>query len=258
MNKDRVLELEGVHNFRDYGGYKSSFGGRVRDGLLWRSAQHAGATDGDLIKIGALGLSTVIDLRGHKERTANPCKRPEGFNAQVLFHEGETAGMPPHLQARLEVVDADNMRSATAEIYRSLPMRPGLLDIFARYFEALSGRDGPSLVHCFAGKDRTGIAVALLHHILGVHPDDILHDYLLTNTVGNVEQRIADGAKHVRKRYGDMSPETLRVIMSVAPEYLSSAFDEIRLLHGSVDGYLENALGVTQAMQDGLREKFLA
>lgn len=257
MTEERVLALEGVHNFRDYGGYTVSGGGKVRSGLLWRSAQHGAATGEDLLKIGSLGLSTVVDLRGHKERTSNPCKRPEGFAAEVLFHQGETAGMPPHLQAQLETVNAQTMRAATADVYRSLPMRPGLLDIFARYFEALANRDGPSLVHCFAGKDRTGIAVALLHHVLGVHEDDILHDYLLTNTVGNVEQRIADGAEHVRKRYGDMSPETLRVIMGVAPEYLASALDEIRLRYGSVDEYLEKELGVTRQVQDRLREKYI-
>jgi protein tyrosine/serine phosphatase len=258
MTNERVLELKGVHNFRDYGGYAVSGGGRVREGLLFRSAQHGGATPDDLLKIGSIGLSTVVDLRGEKERRANPCKRPEGFAAQVLFHEGETAAMPPHLQAKLETVNAENMRAATADVYRSLPMRPGLLDIFARYFEALADRDGPSLVHCFAGKDRTGIAVALLHHILGVHEDDILDDYLLTNTVGDVEARIADGAEHVRKRYGDMSPETMRVIMGVAPEYLASAMDEIRLRYGSVDAYLEQELGVTAQMQDWLRGKYIS
>lgn len=258
MTEERVLHLKGVHNFRDYGGYAVSAGGKVRTGLLWRSAQHAGATGEDLLAIGSLGLSTVIDLRGFKERAASPCRRAEGFNAQVLFHEGETAAMPPHLQANLERVDADSMRRATAEVYRSLPMRPGLLDIFARYFQALAHRDGPSLVHCFAGKDRTGIAVALLHHVLGVHEDDILHDYLLTNTVGDVEARIADGAEHVRKRYGDMTPDTIRVIMGVAPEYLEAAFDEIRLRYGSVDTYLEQELGVDAAMREKLRGKYIS
>lgn len=257
MTQERVLALEGVHNFRDYGGYAAAGGARVRDGLLYRSAQHGAATDDDLLRIGSVGLATVIDLRGNKERKAHPCKRPEGFAAQVLFHEGETAGMPPHLQARLENLDAAGMIRATAEVYRTLPMRPGLLDIFARYFDALANRDGPSLVHCFAGKDRTGIAVALLHKALGVHDDDIMGDYLLTNTVGDPEARIRDGAPHIRERYGDLSEEAIRVIMGVAPEYLESAFDEIRGQHGTIDSYLETQLGVTPAMQDKLRAKYL-
>src|SRR3546814_16314266 len=68
MLADRVLPLSGVHNFRDYGGYGVEGGGRLRDGSLWRSAQHAEADDDDLAAIDALGIETIIDLRGDDER----------------------------------------------------------------------------------------------------------------------------------------------------------------------------------------------
>jgi len=68
MADSRVLKLAGVHNFRDYGGYKTASGARVREGLLWRSAQHGDASDADLNAIHALGITTVIDLRGPSER----------------------------------------------------------------------------------------------------------------------------------------------------------------------------------------------
>src|SRR3546814_6218361 len=69
MLADRVLPLSGVHNFRDYGGYGVEGGGRLRDGSLWRSAQHAEADDDDLAAIDALGIETIIDLRGDDERS---------------------------------------------------------------------------------------------------------------------------------------------------------------------------------------------
>jgi len=92
MTETRVLPLTGIHNFRDYGLYSVAGGGRVRPGLLWRSAQHGDATDADLSVVRDLGIGTVVDLRGNSERDAKPCRRYPGFAAEVLFHDGETAG----------------------------------------------------------------------------------------------------------------------------------------------------------------------
>lgn len=256
MSDHRVLPLKAVHNFRDYGHYPAS-GGRLRGGLLYRSAQHADATPDDLARIGALELATVIDLRGNHERRRQPCRRPEGFAAEVIIHDGETAGMPPHLQAELANMDEAGMRRATAEIYRSLPLRKGLLEVFGRYFEALTLRDGPSLVHCLAGKDRTGIAVALLHRTLGVHHDDMMADYLLTNSAGDQDARISAAASSVRARYGNLSDAALRVIMGVAPEYLDNAFDAITAKYGSLESFMEAELGVDAARREMLRQKFV-
>src|SRR3546814_13205778 len=79
---------------------------------------------------------------------------------------------------------------------------------------ALAEYDAPSLVHCVAGKDRTGFAVAIVHRLLGVHDDDLMHDYLLTNTAGRIEERIAQGAAHIRARYGaEIKDEAVRTII---------------------------------------------
>jgi hypothetical protein len=83
MSDSRVLKLDGVHNFRDYGGYDAADGARVKSGLLWRSAQHGDASDTDLDTIHGLGITTVIDLRGPSERDAKPCRRHPGFAAEV-------------------------------------------------------------------------------------------------------------------------------------------------------------------------------
>ena len=77
--QNRVLKLDGVHNFRDYGGYAAARGARVKTGLLWRSAQHGDASADDLAAVHALGIKTVIDLRGPSERVAKPCLRHPGF-----------------------------------------------------------------------------------------------------------------------------------------------------------------------------------
>src|SRR3546814_6540416 len=99
MLADRVLPLSGVHNFRDYGGYAVEGGGRLRDGMLWRSAHHVEAVDEDLAAIDALGIETIIDLRGDDEREIHLCRRSENFAGRVLFAGGLPAGLAPHLQA---------------------------------------------------------------------------------------------------------------------------------------------------------------
>ncbi|MGE3150390.1 MAG: tyrosine-protein phosphatase, partial [Pseudorhodoplanes sp.] len=194
----RVLPLERVHNFRDYGGYPISGGARVRAKYLWRSGQHFDATESDLESIHALRLATVIDLRSDSERRMAPCRRHPEFAAQVLSASGEGHVRPPHVAAARIVSTVAEAHEAMQRTYRRLPFGAGLLDGLRLYFRALTADAGASLVHCFAGKDRTGIAAAMLHHVLGVHEDDILEDYLLTNTAGDVEARIADGAATIR------------------------------------------------------------
>ena len=68
MIRESFVETEGIHNFRDYGGWSVAGGGRVREGLLYRSGQHVGATEQDLAAIADLDIRTVIDLRGTSER----------------------------------------------------------------------------------------------------------------------------------------------------------------------------------------------
>ncbi len=259
MAGDRVLALEGVHNFRDYGGYATPGGGRVRRGLLWRSGQHFGASEGDLARIEALGLRHVVDLRGNSERERSPCRRPEGFNARVMFFDGETAGLAPHIEASGGVRDAAGARHAMVTLYEDIAFRPSLTSILRRYFaEALSG-EGASLVHCHAGKDRTGIAVALVHHVLGVHRDDMMADYLLTNTAGNNEKRIADAlAQQAAGGMMSQVPEAaIRVLMNVDEAFLASALASIERRHGTIDAYLEAVLGVDAAARVALCRRYI-
>lgn len=254
---DRVLPLEGVHNFRDYGGYAASGGGRVKHGLLWRSGEHGGANAGDLAAIGALELATVYDLRGNAERANNPCRRPEGFAAEVIFHDGETAGLALHVEAAKGVIDAAGARAAMERLYQDIAFRPNLVPVLRRYFSGLAERDGASVVHCLAGKDRTGFAVAMLHHALGVHRDDIMADYMLTNVAGNIDRRIAAGAAGIRARHGAISEATMRTLMGVEAGYLDASFAAIAQRYSSIDSYLAEVLGVGEAERAVLAERFV-
>lgn len=257
MIENRVLPLDGVHNFRDYGGYGATDGGRVKSGMLWRSGEHGGATQADLARIGQLGLTSVIDLRGNSERANNPCRRPEGFAAEIVFHDGETAGLALHVEAAEGVLTQADARTAMQRLYVGLPYRDNLLPVLRRYFTVLATRDGPSVLHCLAGKDRTGFAVAMLHHTLGVSSDDIMADYLLTNVAGNIDRRIAAGSEAIRTRYGQIDEATIRTLMGVEEEYLAASFAAIEQRYPSIDAYLADMLGVDEALRDQLRARFI-
>ena len=177
------LLAEGIHNLRDYGGYGAADGGRIRTGLLFRSGQHRDASDDDLEMFEGLDIRTIIDLRGLSERSSFPCRRHANFAADVLAFEGETTSSPPHEGGGDTRVEMTPQRAfdRMISVYTRMPVNPAMITMFTRYFEALATRDGGSLVHCFAGKDRTGIAAALLMHVLGAHKDDILAEFLRTN-----------------------------------------------------------------------------
>lgn len=261
MNNDRILYLEGIHNFRDYGGYAVREGSRFKSGLLYRSGQHLDATPGDLAVVSGLKLETVIDLRGDSERMHFPCARAEDFNAQILFAPGETADQNtnvPHLEAAVAVTTVKQAREAMARLYKSMPFRPNLVAVLRLYFDALAMRGGAGLIHCLAGKDRTGFAVGLLHKLLSVHDDDIRADYLLTNVAGNIDKRITAGANVIRGKYGEqIEDEAIRTLMSVEAEYIDNAFAAINESYGSAVTYAEELLHVTKPKLAKIEEHLL-
>lgn len=258
----RVLTLDRVHNVRDWGGYAGQDGGRVVSGVLWRSAQHDDASDTDLNAIDALNLAHVIDLRGPNERSEELIRRGPAFDATVHAGTVETTGLAPHLKAASEAsrdgpVTSDAARARMIDSYRGMPNRAGLVAMLRTFLSLLARGDGPVLVHCVAGKDRTGLAVALAHSILGVHRDDIVDDFLLTNSAGNVEKRLIEGTAMLRRRYPNLSDDAARVLMQVDAAYLDAAFATIIEQHGSVDNYAANVLGCDAEMRDAIRRHHL-
>ncbi|NJS13716.1 MAG: tyrosine-protein phosphatase, partial [Sphingopyxis sp.] len=155
-------------------------------------------------------------------------------------------------------ITAEVARERMIMTYENMPYRPVLVESLRLYVAALSAYDSPSLVHCVAGKDRTGFAVALVHRLLGVHEDDVMADYLLTNVAGKIDERVAQGADVIRARYGgEIKDDAIRTLMMVGPAYLDAAFAAIRERHGTLAQYAEDVLGMTPEMQDGLRDRLV-
>ncbi|MCX7864010.1 MAG: tyrosine-protein phosphatase, partial [Novosphingobium sp.] len=204
-----------------------------------------------------LGLVNVFDLRSSQERAREPCRRPENFNATI--HEADDPVHQPRIAPHLAVARQTRERTPEAtrqgmlRNYAKMCFRPELQAMAGRLLAELSEGKGASLVNCMAGKDRTGIVVAMVHLAVGVHQDDVIEDYLLTNTAGNAEARIAAGIETIRAISGEDDEEILRVLMSVEAEYLEAALAAVEAEHGSVDAYLAQALGADEALRDRLR-----
>ncbi len=253
------LPSEGIHNFRDYGGWKGADGRSVRRGLLFRSGQHVAATDNDLALIAKLDIHTVIDLRGASERSRNPCRRVEGFSGEVLFYEGETTSAPPHMDVTPDMTTAAFARERMTAVYTRMPQNPAMQVMFARYLRILAEREGASLVHCFAGKDRTGIAATLLLHILGVSVEDQLAEFLRTNAAPTLPVLRAQSVPGIEERLGRKLDEAgVRALLEVSPDYLDAFHTSVAASDGSLDNWLSARIGVDEALRQALRSRFLA
>ena len=260
MSQTRILAFDAIDNFRDYGDYATAAGRRMHPGRLYRSANHAMATDADLDALAALKLAVVVDLRRTNERERNPSRRHAGFSAQVIENDIGAALEDPWLS---HIKDSDmtaaSMRTYLMGYYRNAPFEARHLDLFTRYFQALADADGPVLIHCAAGKDRTGLLAALTHHLVGVHRDDIVEDYLLTNDEARFARRGPMMIEHLSEASGRPADMALaRMTMAVEAEYLAEAFRVIEAEHGSIDDYIERALGVDGALRHRVEARLLA
>ena len=255
----RHIDFESIENFRDFGGYVAVGGRKVRQGLLYRSANHAYATEADLERMRELGLAAIVDLRRTEERTREPSKRWPGFGATVVENDilsdhADWAESMKGVEVNAQWFLEDGM-----VYYRRAPFEARHIDLFARYFHTLATTEGAIVVHCAAGKDRTGLICALTHHVLGVHADDIMADYLLTNDESRLARKMAFLGPWLRDNVGKTVDEAgLRVAVSVNPAYLETALGVICEAHGSIDNYLTEVLGVDAALRDRLQARLLA
>ena len=142
--------------------------------------------------------------------------------------------------------------------YATMPFRWRLRGVLRNVFEALATMDGPVLIHCMAGKDRTGLAVALVLLTLGAHRDDIVADYLRTDDIGaQPHEANALGASPIA--FGDDLSEAQRgELASVRAEYIEAALAAVIERHGSAADYLRDVLELPPQWVETIRRKGLS
>lgn len=230
---ERILPLEGVRNFRDIGGYETGDGRHVKWGHIYRSAELSHLSAADIAAIDALNIHAVFDLRSTQERASEPTAWTSANAPQITAIDYDLDRRAFAALARPDL-NADIARDAFAALYPDmlLQQRPQQRALF----EHLLADDGATLYHCTAGKDRTGLATALILSSLGVPRETILADYMISD-------RYAEAAANSIGVRG-LAPDVARVFGGVDARYLETTFAYIDAHYGSVDAYLDRELGV--------------
>lgn len=251
---ERTLPLRGTFNFRDIGGYATSNGQQVRWGQVYRSALLAQLKEPDQALLHALGIRQVIDLRTSQEREKAPNRLPAGI-----------------IDLHLPLYERD--RSAWGTL-RTLLLRPGQLDTRIRQAyvaQVIEGRatslgqilqriadpaQRPILLHCTAGKDRTGLAIALLLLALGVPDETFIADFTLSNAYQRQVQAVVQQDVQRLATLG-VSSRSLLPLLTVSGDNLRHVISHIQQQHGSIEAYLHGPAGVPAPTLNQLRAQLL-
>jgi protein-tyrosine phosphatase len=146
-------------------------------------------------------------------------------------------------------------RAYMMSLYQEIPFDPRLIKLYRDWFSEL-GEGGAGVIHCAAGKDRTGIGCALTLMALGVDEETVFADYDFTNQAVDLEKRMPKIQARMEERLArKLDPEALRPMLGVEVDYLRNALDAIDAKYGSAIAYMETELGVGAAERAVLREK---
>ncbi len=258
---ERRLPFENAPNFRDFGGYSTADGRQVVRGRLFRSGQLADLNAHDLALFERLRIRVVCDFRRAEEVSRQPSRLPSALVPVSL------PITPGSLVSGIERGSRDNPDSETlrpqdmADIMCAINGELALeqAEAYRAMFGQLSAlEDGGILIHCAAGKDRTGFGAAIILIALGVERDTVMHDYMLTARYTTMARE----ANFVKRKYRDYFDDRIP-LASVMPmleareAYLNAAFDAIASRYHSMESYLTQCLGVDAGMRERLREQFL-
>jgi protein-tyrosine phosphatase len=258
MDPENTLQFAGVTNFRSLGGLPTGDGRRLRSHALMRADRLVGLDERDWQALARTGLATICELRSDAERAEHPNAVPFTLRVHELnCRVNNDLRADPSL-ARLMAEDpsARGAERVMIEIYRRFPSYMGAT--LTAVVERLLEGGAPMLVHCSAGKDRTGFVIAMLLHALDVPEPLIREDYLAS--------RHWPGAIHHRaslaERLGRFMPASelaaaVDTVIDVREVYLDAALGAAVTEFGSINRYLELAAGLDATRRELLREALL-
>ncbi len=259
VNSNRLLTFDGGCNFRDIGGYSGFEGRTVRWGKVYRAGVLSYFKDSDHPQLHRLQVRAICDLRRAEERAKEPTRWPDP-NTQPLFFADGTNMPTIRAFSALRPQTAAGMFDAMIDLYRALPewMSARLRGMI----ESIAEDRVPMVVHCAAGKDRTGIAIGLLLAVLGVDRATIIEDYLLTNA-SDFESFIRSqhdaqlGLADERHPLLGMPAEMRQVLLSAQPEFLEAAFEQVDRL-GGLDEFLRDICRVSDGTIEIVKQTLLS
>ncbi len=239
----RHLNLQGASNFRDLGGYPAGDGRNVRWRRIFRSNHLGHLTEDDVKVVRGLGVRSAFDFRGTEERVAAACVIQEIAVHSLPIEPTVVAALRAKLQARaLSSGDALEIMRNSYRGYVRLNTHS-----FRELFVHLLDDTAPLVIHCTAGKDRTGFACALILHALGVPDQVISEDYLLTNQFYRRDPNSAP----------DLPADVKQAIGSVEASFLAAGFDAVSAQYGDLEGYFRDGLGLGVPERAELKARYL-
>jgi protein-tyrosine phosphatase len=240
----RHFDLAGASNFRDLGGYPGRDGRAVRWRQIFRSNHLGHLTEADIEVLRGLGLKSAFDFRGTEERVAAMCCFPEIEVHSLPIEPTVVAALRARLANGTPLSSADAL-DVMGDSYRNY-VRHDTARFRALFAHLLEDR-APLVIHCTAGKDRTGFACALILHALGVPDHLIAEDYLLTNRFYRRDPTASS----------DLPEDVRQTLGSVQASFLAAAFDTIRADYGDLENYFREGLGLGAAERAGLQARYL-
>ena len=248
--------MNSIHNFRDFGGYQTENGARLKKGLLYRSGDLSKATKADLKKISALGIKTICDLRSVRERQMEPDRFPDAepitfFNIPmrpIVDYHARSVGRLFSL-----MFGKERKMDYIAELHKSYrEYATGYLPQLKSLFERISNPDNlPLLIHCSAGKDRTGVVSSLIQQMVGVSLETVMGDYLKTN------ENLGVYTEEIIKRLSKLSyfgvPWKMYLpLFDARVDYLNVALTQVKEEFGALDAWVQRGLGFSENEQAAL------
>lgn len=259
MDPDRHLTLQNAYNFRDIGGLRTHDGRRVQKGLLYRSDALSRLASSDQEAIAGLGLKTVVDLRTESERKSAPDRLGDDRRIRVVHHPMRDPAVPEsrwRMMIELIVRGRDiDMGALLQRQYVAFAFDCGAaLGAVVRLVAERAHL--PLLIHCTAGKDRTGLVAAVILRMLGVSMDDVLDDHIATNEL--LRPAFPHFEKTLRRMsMGRLTPEQIRPLLEARAEDLEHVFRTIDERHGSIEGWLEQVCGIGAETTERIRQVLL-
>lgn len=262
---DLIAALQVTHNARELGGFPTGDGGTLASGILYRSDALSGLTDAGMQALRDLRIGTVIDLRTDGERARSADLLPPDGSVKLVPLPVQGGAMDEMVQKLLP--SADGVPLSDEQMSEIVELVPTLEDLYVailsssapqfaelgRAVVAAAGTDRPGvLFHCTAGKDRTGLAAALLMLLAGVPRDVIVDDYTLTEQ--NLAGEFADALTSLITSIGVPLTPRLKTLATEAPaSAIEAALHWIESEHGDASVYLR-AGGMTLAEVEALTQ----
>jgi protein-tyrosine phosphatase len=255
----RLLNFEGISNFRDLGGYPAADGRAVKWGKLYRSGHLATASNADLAGLAELQLASFIDFRSGAEKTEEPNRLPDPARFALVeipvLDEGNR-NLFNEISTRIEEGTLGDFDPDLTMVQANRQFADEFTPQFRQFVDTVLEADGaPVLWHCTAGKDRTGFAAAVLLRILGVPQDIIMQDYLASSAPA-LESRRKE-LLMLRLFEGEETADKIAVMLGVEPAWLEAAFEQIDTTWGSFDNYVAEGLQLSAADVQRLRANLL-